>query len=64
MAVLEHADLDLVRWNHIADKIPNRNGKQCRERWCNHLRPDLKKGDWTDAEDEFILKYQSRIGNK
>ena len=24
--------------------IPGRNGKQCRERWLNHLNPNLKKG--------------------
>ena len=28
-------------------------GKQCRERWRNHLRPELNKGDWTVEEDEF-----------
>ena len=24
-----------------------RNGKQCRERWHNHLKPDINKDDWT-----------------
>lgn len=28
---------------------------QCRERWHNHLRPDLRKGDWTAEEDAVIL---------
>lgn len=30
------------KWSHIALKLPGRIGKQCRERWHNHLRPDIK----------------------
>jgi hypothetical protein len=26
------------KWSIIASKIPGRTGKQCRERWLNHLR--------------------------
>mmetsp|Transcript_17881 Transcript_17881/g.17859 ORF Transcript_17881/g.17859 Transcript_17881/m.17859 type:complete len:90 (+) Transcript_17881:93-362(+) len=29
----------------IHNEVPVRNGKQCRERWHNHLNPKLKKGD-------------------
>lgn len=31
----------------IAKHLPHRKGKQCRERWFNHLDPNIKKGDWT-----------------
>lgn len=27
------------KWSLIARYIPNRMGKQCRERWYNHLNP-------------------------
>lgn len=30
------------KWSHIAKMLPGRVGKQCRERWHNHLRPDIK----------------------
>lgn len=30
------------RWTVIADYLQGRIGKQCRERWHNHLRPDIK----------------------
>mmetsp|Transcript_97508 Transcript_97508/g.278838 ORF Transcript_97508/g.278838 Transcript_97508/m.278838 type:complete len:309 (-) Transcript_97508:332-1258(-) len=40
-----------------------RSGKQCRERWHNHLNPDVKKGSWTEEEDEIILSMQAELGN-
>ncbi|GJW85417.1 transcription factor MYB119-like protein [Tanacetum coccineum] len=30
------------KWAHIAEQMIGRAGKQCRERWHNHLRPDIK----------------------
>ena len=41
-----------------------RQGKQCRERWYNHLNPDLKKGQWSQEEELFIIQKQLEIGNK
>ena len=40
-----------IKWSVIAAQLPGRIGKQCRERWFNHLDPDIKKGDWTPDED-------------
>ncbi len=37
-------------WAKFCSYIPGRNGKQCRERWLNHLNPNLKKGPWDDEE--------------
>lgn len=37
-------------WSSIARSIPSRQGKQCRERWHNHLNPHIKKGDWETPE--------------
>ncbi len=51
-------------WNAIAASLPGRTGKQCRERWLNHLRPNIRKGNWTEHEDKIILSEQKRIGNK
>ncbi|KAG8364403.1 hypothetical protein BUALT_Bualt19G0125200 [Buddleja alternifolia] len=41
-----------------------RCGKSCRLRWINYLRPDLKRGNFTDQEDELIIKLHSLLGNK
>jgi len=41
-------------WCQIANKMQNRDGKQCRERWHNHLNPEIRKDQWSD-EEEWIL---------
>jgi len=52
------------KWKAIATYLPGRIGKQCRERWMNHLDPNIKKGNWLPHEDEIIIDQQSKIGNK
>lgn len=34
-------------WSAVAALMPGRTGKQCRERYIHHLRPDLRKAPWT-----------------
>ncbi len=34
-------------WSAIAKKLVGRMGKQCRERWHNHLNPHINKKKWT-----------------
>jgi hypothetical protein len=53
----------IVKWSDIADRINGRIGKQCRERWFNHLDPTLKKGDWSEGEDAVLVEAQRRWGN-
>lgn len=47
-----------VKWSEIAASIPGRMGKQCRERWFNHLNPELTKAPWTDEEDGILFHAQ------
>ncbi|KAH1111963.1 hypothetical protein GYH30_010358 [Glycine max] len=49
---------------HIAKILPGRIGKQRRERWHNHLRPDIKKDTWTDEEDKVLIEVHDEVGNK
>ncbi|KAL7255420.1 hypothetical protein ACSBR1_009549 [Camellia fascicularis] len=42
----------------------HRCGKSCRLRWINYLRPDLKRGNFTQEEDELIIHLHGLIGNK
>ncbi|KAJ9169409.1 hypothetical protein P3X46_017611 [Hevea brasiliensis] len=41
-----------------------RCGKSCRLRWMNYLRPDLKRGALTEAEEDQIIELHSRLGNR
>ncbi|XP_062118431.1 transcription factor MYB98-like [Humulus lupulus] len=52
------------KWSHIAQMLPGRIGKQCRERWHNHLRPDIKKDPWSEEEDKILIEAHAEIGNK
>lgn len=51
-------------WTSLAARMPSRSGKQCRERWLNHLNPDIKKGAWSAAEDEMLVDLHKTIGNR
>lgn len=52
------------KWSLCAQKIVGRNGKQCRERWCNALDPEVRKGVWSEQEDQAIFELQSQLGSK
>jgi myb proto-oncogene protein len=41
-----------------------RCGKSCRLRWANHLRPNLKKGSFTEDEEKIIIELHAKLGNK
>lgn len=56
------AALGTQDWSRVAARLPGRIGKQCRERWQNHLRPDVRKGQWTAEEDRLILGWHARLG--
>ncbi|KAF2285565.1 hypothetical protein GH714_005542 [Hevea brasiliensis] len=52
------------RWNSVARLAGlRRNGKSCRLRWVNYLRPDLKRGQITPHEESIILELHARWGN-
>lgn len=52
------------KWTLIARHLKGRIGKQCRERWHNHLNPNIKKSAWTDEEDRIIFRAHSQWGNQ
>jgi len=52
------------RWSLIAKHLHGRLGKQCRERWHNHLNPDIKKSAWTESEDQLLFELHTKMGNR
>ena len=51
-------------WSVVAKRVPSRVGKQCRERWHNHLCPDVVKCDWTEEEQWRLYLSHKLYGNK
>ncbi|KAG8565365.1 hypothetical protein GDO81_012825 [Engystomops pustulosus] len=51
-------------WTLIAKQLKGRLGKQCRERWHNHLNPEVKKSSWTEEEDQIICQAHKLLGNR
>ncbi|KAL1214111.1 MYB-like transcription factor ODO1 [Cardamine amara subsp. amara] len=41
-----------------------RCGKSCRLRWTNYLRPDLKRGLLSDAEEQLVIDLHALLGNR
>ncbi|KAL4334791.1 hypothetical protein GQ457_07G035170 [Hibiscus cannabinus] len=52
------------KWAQIAESLVGRAGKQCRERWHNHLRPDIKKDIWSEEEERILVESHAKIGNR
>ncbi|PAN29518.1 hypothetical protein PAHAL_5G231800 [Panicum hallii] len=52
-------------WDNLARAAGlNRNGKSCRLRWLNYLRPGVRHGGITPAEDAAIRQLHATLGNK
>ncbi|CAK7340411.1 unnamed protein product [Dovyalis caffra] len=41
-----------------------RCGKSCRLRWINYLRPDLKRGAFSQQEENVIIELHAVLGNR
>lgn len=60
------------RWGEIANQLNSefhrgfriRSGKQAKERWNNHLNPEINKGPWTLQEDLILLESHKKLKNR
>ncbi|CAL4908552.1 unnamed protein product [Urochloa decumbens] len=52
------------KWSLIARSLDGRIGKQCRERWHNHLDPQISKNAWTVEEERVVADAHRLHGNK
>lgn len=41
-----------------------RCGKSCRLRWTNYLRPDIKRGPFTEEEEKLVIQLHGILGNR
>eukprot|EP00656_Telonema_subtile_P010488 TRINITY_DN15062_c0_g1_i1.p1 TRINITY_DN15062_c0_g1~~TRINITY_DN15062_c0_g1_i1.p1 ORF type:complete len:321 (-),score=44.05 TRINITY_DN15062_c0_g1_i1:130-1092(-) len=63
--VVAHVDeWGACKWSKLKNMLPGRVGKQCRERWHNHLDPDIIKTEWTSEEDQLLAEVHKKVGNQ
>ena len=53
-----------TKWTELSCQVENRTPKQYRERYNNSLKPNGKKGQWTEEEDKNIFWLHAEFGNK
>jgi len=53
-----------TKWSDISQSMGERTGKQCRERYLNHLTPKLRVEEWTTQEDAQLCKLYQSMGSK
>ncbi|GAB5585568.1 hypothetical protein Unana1_00468 [Umbelopsis nana] len=52
------------KWSKIAECVPGRTNKNCRKRWFHSLDPSLRKGPWTEEEDQLLREGVARFPKK
>lgn len=53
------------KWRSLPKRAGlKRCGKSCRLRWLNYLRPDIKRGNITDDEEDLIIRLHKLLGNR
>ncbi|CAA0406536.1 unnamed protein product [Arabidopsis thaliana] len=60
----EMVALEPKKWTKVAKHFEGRTPKQCRERWHNHARPNVKKTTWSEEEDQILIEVHKVIGAK
>mgnify|MGYP002631145378 FL=1 len=48
----------------LSEYLPNRVGKNCRERWHNHLNPKIKRMGWSKEEEWILFMMHRKLSNK
>ncbi|EXB74881.1 Anthocyanin regulatory C1 protein [Morus notabilis] len=53
------------KWRDLPIKAGlKRCGKSCRLRWLNYLRPDIKRGNISEEEEDLIIRLHKLLGNR
>lgn len=50
-------------WEQIAEKIPGRTARQCRDRYHHYLAPGVVQDPWSHEEDEKLKELYTKHGS-
>lgn len=54
--------IGLFDWDSVAEKMPGRTARQCRDRWNYYLNPDISNLPWTEEEEKLLLEKYEKYG--
>ena len=54
----------ITKWAELSCHMGDRTPYQCRARYNNSFKPDGKKGQWSNVEDEHIIRLHAEFGNQ
>lgn len=51
-------------WKLVSLHMSGRTARQCRDRWNNYLCPDIRRSQWTEDEEELLIRKMREIGGR
>jgi hypothetical protein len=56
------AELGTGDWRQVANRLPGRNARQCKDRWFNYLSPTAVNAPWTSSEELLLIEKFREFG--
>jgi len=63
-AVSTSKEQPFTRWSDLATRLPGRVGKQIRDRWVNHLNPNINHMPFTREDDLLLWDGHAKLGKR
>ncbi|KAK8062907.1 hypothetical protein PG997_015004 [Apiospora hydei] len=52
------------KWTRVSEEVDSRSADQCAKRWQQSLDPNIKHGNWTEEEDDRLLRAVEKHGRQ
>ncbi|KAK8001142.1 hypothetical protein PG991_013364 [Apiospora marii] len=52
------------KWTRVSEEVASRSADQCAKRWQQSLDPNIKHGNWTEEEDDRLLRAVEKYGRQ
>jgi hypothetical protein len=63
-AVTTSSEQPFTRWSDLAQRLPGRVGKQIRDRWVNHLNPNINHLPFSRDDDLLLWDGHKKLGKR
>lgn len=63
-AVTSSKEQPFTRWSDLAQRLPGRVGKQIRDRWVNHLNPNINHLPFSKEDDLLLWEGHQKVGKR